>query len=348
MNLSQKRKIGIGIVSMQLIYITCLAVFFLTGNTFNKSFLVISILTIIVGVLISFVLYKLYSNPFKRIERHIEDLTTGHLTFKIDGHASDEEKELLYKIQKLSEALNKLAETVRACSKEISKSIKHVSSSSLILSEESTNQAASVEEISSTMEQITANIEQNKDNAQSTSLFSDKACVAITAVGEASKKSIHSIRKIASKINVINNIAFQTNILALNAAVEAARAGDVGRGFAVVAQEVRKLAENSKLAADEIIDLSRKSVADTEDSVRLIFEIIPQIQHTSSLIREIASSSIEQNTGAQQVNVSIQDLNNVTQKNAHTAEQLSNTADNLLVQASNLKDIVDFFKFNDK
>ena len=114
------------------------------------------------------------------------------------------------------------------------------------------------------MEEMAVNIQQNTDNAQEAEKISKKVSDGVQKVGSASQESLLSIRDISEKINIINDIAFQTNILALNAAVEAARAGEHGKGFAVVAAEVRKLAERSKLAADEIITLSSKSVQVTD------------------------------------------------------------------------------------
>jgi methyl-accepting chemotaxis protein len=148
------------------------------------------------------------------------------------------------------------------------------------------------------------------------------------------------MKEIADRVSVIGDIARQTNLLALNAAVEAARAGDSGRGFAVVASEVRKLAERSQIAANEINILSKSGVAIAEKSGRLLELIVPEIQKTSKLVQEISVSSIEQNSGAAEVNSALQQLNDVIQQNATISEEMASGAEELSSQAEHLNEIL--------
>jgi methyl-accepting chemotaxis protein len=166
----------------------------------------------------------------------------------------------------------------------------------------------------------------------------------INKVREASTESVNSIKAIAEKISIVNDIAFQTNILALNAAVEAARAGEHGRGFAVVAAEVRKLAERSKLAADEIQILAKTSVATTQDAGSSLYNIVPEIEKTAKLVQDIAAASIEQHTGVDQINNSIQQLNRITQQNAIVSDEISKNSKALYSYADELKSLIAFFK----
>jgi len=152
------------------------------------------------------------------------------------------------------------------------------------------------------------------------------------------------MQDIAEKVSIIGEIARQTNILALNAAVEAARAGEHGKGFAVVAAEVRKLAERSQVAAVEIDLLTKNSVKATDESGRLLAAIAPEIGKTAKLVQEIAAASIEQNSGADQVNNAIQQLNQVTQQNAAASEEMATSSEELAGQAEALLEMISFFK----
>lgn len=313
----------------------------------NRLLYLIIISGIIAIVTISVTLWVIAGTIAKSIKRGMvfaQDVANGDLTKTISLDQSDELGKM---ITALSDMMNKIigvVRDIRHSSNMLAEASSQISSSIQQLSQNSTQQASSVEEVSATMEQMVSIINQNASNALETRKVTSQAQNGVMEVAAYSAKSIESSKTIAEKIRIINDIAFQTNILALNAAIEAARAGEHGKGFAVVASEVRKLAERSKHAADEIDTLANNSLIFAEDAGRLLNNTLPQLERAFELVQGITNASVEQSNGASQVNTAIQELNEIAQQNAASAEEIASNTVELNNHAEKLKEIVAYFK----
>lgn len=310
---------------------------------------------IIVGVIIAIFLgifiTRMVTTGINRGVEIAETIAEGNLTVNVDKSLTERKDEigrLSKAMQSMVEKLREIVVNIVSGAENIASASQQMSGTSQQMSQGANEQASSAEEVSSSMEEMVSNIQQNTDNAQSTEKIAVSATEGIKQGNESTKISVDSMKQIAEKITIVNDIAFQTNILALNAAVEAARAGEHGKGFAVVAAEVRKLAERSKVAADEIDELSKNGVAISEKAGQQLGAIVPEIEKTAKLVQEIAAASIEQNSGADQVNNAIQQLNQVTQQNAAASEEMATSSEELSSQADQLKELISYFKVDNK
>ncbi|MGK0289796.1 MAG: methyl-accepting chemotaxis protein [bacterium] len=278
----------------------------------------------------------------KQITHIASSIAQGDLCVTVQERSENDK--LMQALKTMISGLSQITTEVKTVAQNITAGSHELSSSSQQLAEGSSEQAASAEETSAAVEQMSSNIQQNTDNAQQTEALAKRAASDAQKSGVAVLETVQAMKKIAEKNYIVAEIARQTNMLALNAAIEAARAREHGKGFAVVASEVRKLAENSQVAAAEISQLSLTSSDVAEGAGSLLESLVPDIRQTSDLIQEISSSSREQSTGIEQINLSVQQLDQVIQKNAASSEEIAATAEELSAQATHLQKVISFFK----
>jgi methyl-accepting chemotaxis protein len=319
-------------------------------NEMDSSFSRFQIFTIIAGLIVILVtiivsvwITRSIVDPLRKAVSFSQNIENGDLTAKVDIHQHDEFGDLAEALMRMQGKLSEVIGSFISGADNIAEASSQMNESSKSMSMNSANQAASAEEISSSIEEIAANIQQNTENSMQTERISLHAANEMKRVNESAKNSAASMKKIAERISIIGDIAFQTNILALNAAVEAARAGEHGKGFAVVAAEVRKLAERSKIAAEEISSLTHKSLTDSDEATKQLEAILPEIERTAKLVQEITAANLEQNSGIDQINNSIQQLNLITQQSASSAEKMSTNSDDLAQLANDLKGSAEYF-----
>ena len=306
------------------------------------------IVTITAGILLAIVmtimLLRAIVKPLNMAVEVANRMAEGDMTARITDISKDEVGQMLEAMRNMSAKLSQVVGEVRASAEALSSASEEVSATAQSMSQSSSEQAASVEETSASVEQMTASITQNTENAKVTDGMAVQAAKQAGDGGEAVNQTVDAMKQISKRITIIDDIAYQTNLLALNAAIEAARAGEHGKGFAVVAGEVRKLAERSQVAAQEIGEMASKSVAVAEKAGKLLTEMVPAIKKTSDLVQEIAAASEEQSSSVGQVNTAMTQLNQLTQQNASSSEELAATAEEMSGQAENLQQLVGFFK----
>ena len=340
----------VGTANIPLIIIAFWANFFCGEKGLQHLFWGVPMVLILMYLCYSHISRQL-KDPANILAEKLEELSNGNLNITFNNSMLMRKDELGLIANSLNKHIEKMQEVlgdILDSSKQLSQASGEMDSFSATLSHGANQQASSTEEISSSMEEIVSNIHQNAESAAVTEKIAFQLQDKIKSMQETSHLSLKAVSIIAQKINIINDIAFQTNLLALNAAVEAARAGDNGRGFAVVAAEVRKLAEKSKLASDDIQRLSKESVNTTSNANKMLEDILPEIDKTTKLIQEMAASTSEQNAGAAQINSAIQQLNETTQHTANSSEEMSRTAITVSSNALILKENTDFFKMKKK
>lgn len=316
--------------------------------------------TVILG-LIYFIFRRSVLSPLQLVRQHFDRIASGNLVHPIEDMGKNEIGTLFNTLQTMQEELKIIVGRVRDSGLAILDSAREIAGGNTDLSSRTEQQAAALEETASSIEEFTSTVRQNASNADKAREITREASCITEQGGKEMQDVVNSMKEISSTANeifsiieLIDGIAFQTNILALNASVEAARAGEHGRGFAVVAGEVRSLANRSANASGEIktlIESVSKRIHQGSDVAthagRTIQNAVVRIREADQFVDEIATASIEQRQGIEQINTAITEMDAVTQQNAALVEESAAAATSLEKQSNALVELVEHFNVGD-
>ena len=302
------------------------------------------------------------SNPMSEVVKALSHLEKGNLDYSFEGEYKGDFAEVQKAYNSSIHTLKSVLTSIQQSAIEVTHASDKISTGTQHLSERSTQQASSIEETAASMQQIAAVVKQNSDAAKNANDETISVHEVVSKGGVVAEDAINAMnniknssKKISDIISVMDEIAFQTNLLALNAAVEAARAGEAGKGFAVVASEVRSLASRSSEASKEIKTLIQTSSENVENGEVLVNEagtnlknIASMINNISQLVEKVAIASQEQSSSVEEINASLIQMEEITQKNAALVENNVNSTETLANQASQLDKVISFFTLDDK
>ncbi|MGJ3355262.1 methyl-accepting chemotaxis protein [Providencia sp. Je.9.19] len=329
----------------------------------NKVLLaILSFVSIAIGCAMGWFITISITRPLDSAVGFAQAIASGDLTKDIKIQSKDETGVLLESLVDMKARLLEIVQEMQNGSESISAAAGQIVAGNQNLAARTEEQAASVEETASSMEQITSTVQNTTEHTHEATSLANNAEIAVKDNGRMMIQLTDKMRAINTSsaqmtdiINLIDSIAFQTNILALNASVEAARAGEHGRGFAVVAGEVRLLAQKSAASANDIRGLIDNSSSQAKDGMSLVEKasnqihgMVASVQEMNALLQEIGQASREQSDGISQINSAVGQLDLMTQQNASLVEESVVAAGSLNEQAFHLKELASYFRVNSK
>lgn len=312
----------------------------------NTIVIILLSLTGSVIVVGAFVMERQMISPLRSIVKFLKSFGQGDLSRKLNSTTRNEIGYVAYNLNAVVDQLRVIMEELNQQSTLLLDASGPLTENAKGLTSNAGQLSNSASEIASLIEEMTASIESNFQNTESTKQEMNGVVNELDKLKDLVTEGTRSAVEVSKKTKMINSIAGQTNLLALNAAIEANRAGEAGKGFAVVAKEVRKLAELSKNAADDIISISASRVTLAQEIEQLFVQVVEVIKKSSESVESIARASQEQKAGTQQINHSMQGLNDISNSTETTASNLEEYADTLAQMSVDLNKIVSSFKIH--